>query len=107
MGLSMWMHLHQDELPIVVEGAGLIDIHLYTQKEKVILHLINLTNQNTGKQPLDQLISTCALHIKIKKKQALKGHIQLLVSSQKIIAKVSEDYVSFEIPSLLDHEVVI
>jgi hypothetical protein len=97
----------QDELPIVVEGAGLIDIHLYTQKEKVILHLINLTNQNTWKQPLDQLIPIGALHIKIKKKHALKGHIQSLVSSQRIIANISGDHVSFEIPSILDHEVVI
>jgi len=97
----------QDELPIIVKGAGLIDIHLYDQKGKFILHLINLTNQNTWRQPLDELITVGPLFISIKKKQAVKGEIHSLVSNKKLMARVSEDVISFEITSILDHEVIV
>jgi hypothetical protein len=80
---------------------------LYDQKGKFILHLINLTNQNTWRQPLDELITVGPLFISIKKKQAVKGEIHSLVSNKKLLARVSEDVISFEITSILDHEVIV
>jgi hypothetical protein len=98
----------KDDLPISVEGAGLIDVHLYEQKGKMILHLVNLTNENTWKQPLDELISVGPLQVRVKLKPNLKGnHVQTLVSNQKLIANVSKDYTSFELKSILDHEVIV
>jgi len=35
-----------------------------------------------------------------------KKDVQSLVS-KKLMAKVSSDYISFDIPSILDHEVII
>jgi hypothetical protein len=96
-----------DQLPVVVEGAGLVDVHLYEQEEKMILHVVNLTNQNTWKQPLDELIAIGPLHIKLKTKANLKGDVQSLVTGKKFSAKVSKDNISFEIASILDHEVAV
>jgi hypothetical protein len=96
----------QNELPVIVEGVGLLDIHLYEQKQNMILHIVNLTNQNTWKQPLDELIPVGPLHIKLKNRQRLKGEVRSLVS-KKLTAQVSEEYISFDIASILDHEVIV
>ena len=35
----------RDAIPLHVEGRGLLDCHLYRQPERMILHLVNLTNE--------------------------------------------------------------
>jgi hypothetical protein len=98
----------KDDLPVFIEGAGLVDVHLYQQKGRLILHLINLTNQNTWRQPLDELIPIGPLRVKIKLRSNLTGnYIHRLVSNQKLTAKVSEGHTSFELQSILDHEVIV
>ena len=59
-----------DDLPVRVEGPGLVDVHAYVQggaqpesgsgsvagAERVIVHLVNLTHANSWKAPVDELI---------------------------------------------------
>jgi hypothetical protein len=98
----------RDDLPMFVEGAGLIDVHLYQQKERMVLHLINLTNENTWRQPLDELIPVGPLRIKIKLKETSSApHLHTLVSNQKLTGEVSNNYTFFELKSILDHEVIV
>ena len=44
----------QDNLPLAVEGPGLIDCHLYRQPGRLILHLVNLSNAGTWRQPVHE-----------------------------------------------------
>src|SRR5262249_61640508 len=46
----------KEDLPVRVEGAGLIDAQLYRQGNRLILHLVNLTNAGTWRQPVEELI---------------------------------------------------
>lgn len=46
----------KDDIPLHVEGAGLIDCHLYHQPGRLVLHLVNLTSACTWRQPVDELI---------------------------------------------------
>jgi len=104
--IVLW--LSKDDLPIFVEGVGLIDVHLYEQKGRMVLHLINLTNHNTWKEPLDELIPVGPLQVRVKLQSNLQGtHLQTLVSNQKLTGDVSNTYTSFELKSLLDHEVIV
>ena len=45
-----------DDIPLAVEGPGLIDCHLYTQGNRLILHLVNLTSAGTWRAPVEELI---------------------------------------------------
>jgi len=104
--IILWSSKH--DLPLFVQGAGLVDVHLYEQKGRMILHMVNLTNENTWKQPLDELISVGPLQVRVKLKPSFKGnHVQTLVSNQKLIANISGDYTAFELKSILDHEVIV
>jgi hypothetical protein len=98
----------QEHIPVVVEGAGLVDTHLYQQPGRLVLHLVNLTNENTWRQPLDELISIGPLKVRVKLPRGLKGnHLRRLVGGGAAASQVSDGWCHFEIRSILDHEVII
>lgn len=98
----------KDEVPLFVEGPGLIDCHVYHQPGRIILHLINLTNAGTWRQPVDELIPVGPLRVRIKLPESVRGRkARLLVARQTISAPSKRGWASFELPSLLDHEVAV
>ncbi len=98
----------KDNIPIAVEGAGLVDCHLYTQQKRLVLHLVNLTSAATWRQPLDELISIGPLKVGVRLPNDVRGRkIRSLVSGQKISSEVSKGWIHFEVRSVLDHEVIV
>ena len=71
-----------NEVPIKVEGPGLIDVHLYRQGAKHIVHLVNLTSTATWRAPLEELIPV--------------GPIKVTINARTIT-----------VPSILDHELLV
>ena len=97
-----------DDIPLSVEGAGLIDCHIYTQSGKTILHLVNLTSAATWRAPLDELIPVGPVKVRIRLPAgAANSTAQLLVSKGTRPVSVSAGIASFEVGSILDHEVVV
>lgn len=98
----------KDNVSFSVEGAGLVDCHLYQKSGKLILHLVNLTSAATWRIPLDELIAIGPLKVKVKLPASVKGkNLRSLVSGDKISAKVVNGFSQFEIKSILDHEVIV
>lgn len=98
----------KDSLPLTVEGPGLINCNLYSQKGRLILHLVNLTSAGTWRAPLDELISIGPLRIRVKLAPGVIGkNLRLLVSGQKLAGVISNGWCQFEIKSVLDHEVIV
>jgi hypothetical protein len=91
-----------------VEGAGLIDCHLYRQAGRLILHLVNLTSAATWRQPVHELIPVGPWRVQVKLPAGVAGNkARLLVSGGKASASVRNGWSRFEIKSVLDHEVVL
>ena len=91
-----------------IEGAGLIDVHLYQQKDRLVMHIVNLTSASTWRQPLEELIAVGPFEIKVRLPEKIRGkNVQLKVSNQKTEADISKGWTAFTIKSLLDHELVI
>ncbi|WP_431216535.1 beta-galactosidase trimerization domain-containing protein [Puia sp. P3] len=106
----------QDNIPIKVQGPGLVDCHLYTQTHRLVLHLVNLTNENTWKQPLDELIPIGPLKISVKLSSGITGHnVRSLVAGgpgstiagNALTSSVNNGWCHFEIKSITDHEVLV
>jgi len=98
----------KDNLPITVEGAGLVDCHLYEQADRMVLHIVNLTSAATWRQPLDELIAIGPLHVKIRSSKNIHGsNLRLLVSNEKISGEVKNGWCHFVLKSVMDHEVVV
>ena len=95
-------------LPLVVEGPGLIDCHLYEQSGRLILHLVNLTSEAAWRAPLNELISVGPFTIKIRLPQTMsKPSARLLVSGAERTVTVESGMGVIEVASILDHEVIV
>jgi len=98
----------RDNIPLRVEGPGLIDCHLYRQNNHLILHIVNLTSAGTWRAPAEELISIGPFHIQVSLPKDIRTrNARLLVSGDKHRLTTKDGWVSFEIKSIVDHEVAV
>jgi len=98
-----------DKIPVTVEGPGLVDVHAYRQgKANIQVHLVNLSNPDAWKTPVHELIPIGEQHLTLKLPHGKKAHqIRFLVSGQCISGLTDDDQLSFSVPSIKDHEVIL
>jgi hypothetical protein len=99
---------NREPIPLRVQGAGLVDCHLYQQQNRLILHLVNLTNSGTWRAPIDDLISIGPLQVGIKLPKGVRArNARLTVATGTLPAKTNQGWVEFTVKSILDHEMVV
>jgi Hypothetical glycosyl hydrolase 6 len=97
-----------ENLPLAMEGTGLVDCHLYEQPGRMILHLVNLTSEATWRAPLDELIRVGPFKVKVRLRQAVaKPRARLLVAGVQRPVTVEAGMAVFDVESILDHEVAV
>ena len=97
-----------DTLPLRIEGAGFIDTHLYRQDDRLILHLVNLTNEGTWRAPVDEVISVGPLHVSVRLTDSrIRSGVQLTVSQRSAKASMKNGWLSFDVPIVRDHELAV
>ncbi len=96
------------DVPLTVEGPGLIDCHLYEQPGRLILHMVNLTSEATWRAPLDELIPVGPFKVKVRiRGRVASPALRLLVSQRSARATVADDYAVFNVDRITDHEVIV
>jgi hypothetical protein len=97
-----------DDIPLQVEGRGLIDCHIYRQAGRLILHLVNLTSAGTWRAIVDELIPVGPFHVRVRLPADVPGRgVRSLVSPLRTETAVSQGWAAFDVTSILDHEVVV
>jgi hypothetical protein len=98
----------RENIPFRVEGTGFIDCQLYRQAAHLILHVINLTNAATWRAPVEELISIGPFQFHVLLPKDIRPRsARFLVSGNKSRLSAKDGWASFEIKSILDHEVVV
>ncbi len=97
-----------DNIPLQVQGPGLIDCHLYRQQGRLILHLVNLTSAGTWRSPVEELIPVGPLKVRLQlPRGAAAKNARLLVAGGTPAVSVSRGWAELDVKSVLDHEVVV
>ncbi|MGE3272742.1 MAG: Tat pathway signal protein, partial [Chloroflexota bacterium] len=97
-----------DQRVLQVEGAGLLDCHLYEQPGRLIMHVVNLSGAGTWRPPVHELLPVGPFGVSAPLRSGATGQrVRLLVSGQELAGRVSNGAVSFEIPTITDHEVAV
>ncbi len=97
-----------DAIPLSVEGAGLVDCHLYRQPGRLILHLVNLTSAGTWRAPVEEFIPVGPLRIRVRLPEGMAvSRMKLLVSDVKPSLAIDKGAAVFRLPPLTDHEVAV
>ena len=98
----------KNDTPICITGPGMIDCNIYTQKGRMIIHLVNLTSAATWRAPLDEYIPVGPIHVKVKLPENVHGEYpNLLVAGQRITARTENGWSEFQLSSIMNHEVVV
>jgi len=92
-----------DSIPVRLDGPGMFDCSAYTQPGRTIIHVVNLTA--TGRMPIDELVSVGPLTLSVKTAHARTA--RLLVSGKTAPVASKSGWTKVEIPSVLDHEVMV
>jgi hypothetical protein len=97
-----------DDVPLKIEGVGLIDGHLYRQEGRLVLHVVNLTSAGTWRTPVHELIPVGPFRVSVRLSHGVSGReLRTLVSATPLKSSVSEGWIHFELPSIVDHEVLV
>jgi hypothetical protein len=95
-------------IPLAVQGPGLIDCHLYEQRARRILHLVNLTSEATWRAPLDELIPVGPFTFRIQLPSGVRpSTARLLVSGTVKPVQIDGSTAVVGVESILDHEVIV
>ena len=95
-------------IPLAVSGPGLIDCHLYEQRGRMVLHLVNLTSAATWQAPLNQLIRVGPFEVKVRLPQPrAQAAARLLVSGVERPVVMEGATGPIQIDSILDHELLV
>lgn len=98
----------KDDIPLVIDGAGMVDCNIYHQPGRLILHITNLISAGTWRGPIDEYIPIGPISVKIKLKEDVQGkNLNLRVSNKKLSAKVKDGWCQFKLDSILNHEVIV
>jgi len=98
----------KDDIPLTVEGPGLLDCHLYEQDRRLILHIVNLTNEGTWRGPIDELIPVGPIKVGVRLREGVRGsRVHSLVTEKPVNVTASAGLVRFELSTVVDHEVLV
>ncbi len=98
----------KDDIPLAVSGPGLLDCHLYRQDARLILHIVNLTNEGTWRGPVDELIPVGPIEVRIQLPDGQRPRgARLLAAKRTVPFTTASGWVTIRMASILDHEVVV
>ena len=97
-----------DDTPLTLEGPGYIGAYLYRQPQRLILHLINGTGVDNGDFITDEYFPVGPLKVRVRIPEALKPKsLKFQVSERTVSPRILAGSVEFQVPRLVDHEMVV
>jgi hypothetical protein len=96
------------DIPLEVDGAGVLDCHLYRQGEEVVLHLVNLDQGGAWRGRLEELTPAGPFTVRVRPPEGTAlSRAELLVAGGEPNLATLDGWVTFKIERIADHEVVV
>jgi hypothetical protein len=95
-------------MPLSVEGPGLLDLHLYRQPGRLVLHVVNLTNPAAFRPYATELYPVGPLRVRVARpKDLAPTRARRLVAGGETACAKESEWLELLLDSVLDHEVVV
>lgn len=95
-----------DQIPLTVDGPGLLHCQLFRQGDRLVLHLVNLSGLETSHAPVHQFYPVGPITVRLRGAPP-NPTAKLLVAGIDADPRADGDGVSVIITSIVDHEVVV
>ncbi|HEY5561716.1 MAG TPA: alpha-amylase family protein [Clostridiaceae bacterium] len=96
-----------DSLPIEVQGPGFIDCKIYSQEDKIIIHLVNLSGCNISPGFCEENLPIGPVTISVNTQGKSYETAQLRVANRSIPVQMKGNVTILKIDKLIDHEMII
>jgi putative glycosyl hydrolase-like family 6 (GHL6) protein/glycosyl hydrolase family 42 (putative beta-galactosidase) len=97
-----------ESAPLEVQGKGVLDVSLWSQRDSITAHLVNLTNPMMLKGPIREIIPISSQKVRIRLprdgRRVIKAH--LLVAGAEVPFREENGAIAVEVPTIHLHEVV-
>jgi hypothetical protein len=93
--------------PVSVEGNGIVDVSVWSQKNSMTVHLVNLTNPMMMKGPVREVIPLSSQKVRIRvpsSRRVTKAH--LLVAGNDLPLREENGAIVVEVPTIHVNEVI-
>jgi hypothetical protein len=95
------------EPPVIVEGPGVLDVTIWRQQGSLTVHLVNLTNPMMMKGPFREIIPVGPQRVRVRLPDGMRARrVQLLTAATEPASREEGGWVSLQVPSIGDHEVI-
>ncbi|HMF79707.1 MAG TPA: beta-galactosidase trimerization domain-containing protein [Bryobacteraceae bacterium] len=98
---------NKEPQPLTVKGSGVLDVSIWTQKDSMTVHLVNLTNPMMMKGPVREVIPIGRQQVRLRVpagKRVRKAH--LLVAKRDVPHHEVNGFIEVEVPGVALHEVI-
>jgi hypothetical protein len=96
-----------EDPPVAVAGAGVLDVTLWRQKGSITVHLVNLSNPMMMKGPVRELLPLSEQRVRVRLPDGLKARsVRLLVAEATPEFLQGPGWLEVRVPSVAAHEVV-
>jgi hypothetical protein len=96
-----------EDSPVSVKGPGILDVTVWTQKQSMTVHLVNLTNPMMMKGPLREIVPLPGQQVRVRVPPVRRViAVRLLAARREVPYKEVNGAVELQVPSIGLHEVV-
>ncbi len=96
----------QDKLPVQVLGEGKIDVNIYQKEQAIVLHLVNLSGCDENPGYCHRILPIYGIGVTLPVSGRVQS-IDLTVSKEAVPYRIRNGQLSFTVPRIADHEVVV
>src|SRR5439155_3459655 len=96
-----------EERPVTVAGAGVLDVTVWKQKNSMTVHMVNLTNPMMMRPSFREMIPAPPQQVRLRLPEGKRvSKVQLLVAGTAPAVKTAGGVMTLTVPSIRDHEVI-
>jgi hypothetical protein len=96
-----------EDPPVVVTGAGVLDVTVWRQKDTMTVHLVNLTNPMLMKGPFRELLPVSEQKIQLRLPPGARvGKVRLLAADKTPAFVRRNNILALTTSAILDHEIL-
>jgi hypothetical protein len=93
--------------PATIEGPGILDVAVWSQKNSMTVHLVNLTNPMMMKGPVREVIPLSSQKVRIRVPSGRRvTKVHLLVAGTELPLREEDGAIAVEVPTIHVHEVI-
>ena len=96
-----------EERPVTVSGAGVLDVTVWKQKNSMTVHMVNLTNPMMMRPSFREMIPSPPQQVRLRLPDDRRvSKVQFLVAGTAPGVRIAGGLMTVDVPSIRDHEVI-